>query len=64
MHVVNWNSEKYQSIAEALDHADGLAVLGVLFEISTDDNLDLDPIIFAIPEVSDPGKSKLSCYGY
>ena len=56
MHIVNWNSDKYKSVTEALKHPDGLAVLGVLFEISTRDNPVLEPIIKATKQVRDPGK--------
>ena len=34
MHIVNWNSDKFGSIAEAATEPEGLAVLGVLFEVS------------------------------
>ena len=44
MHLVHWN-KKYDSIGDAIAHADGLAVLGVLFEISEHDNEVLTPII-------------------
>ncbi|XP_045187564.2 carbonic anhydrase 1-like [Mercenaria mercenaria] len=54
MHIVNWNSDKYVSVAEAMKHKDGIAVLGVHFEISTNDNTVLDPIIQAIQQVTDP----------
>ena len=60
MHIVNWNSDKYESLKEALKHPDGLAVLGVLFDISANDNPVLDPIVQAIQQVRDPGKIDLS----
>jgi hypothetical protein len=62
MHIVNWNSDKYKSLKEALKHSDGLAVLGVLFEVSAKDNPVLDPMIQAIQQVRDPGKINLSGY--
>jgi len=34
LHIVHYNS-KYESLAEAADHADGLAVLGILIEVKT-----------------------------
>uniref|UniRef100_A0A673CTK4 Carbonic anhydrase n=2 Tax=Sphaeramia orbicularis TaxID=375764 RepID=A0A673CTK4_9TELE len=33
MHVVHYNSDKYPNISMAVDKSDGLAVLGVLFEV-------------------------------
>lgn len=33
MHVVHFNSDKYQSMSMAVDKSDGLAVLGVLIEV-------------------------------
>lgn len=33
MHIVHFNSDKYSSISMAVDKSDGLAVLGVLFEV-------------------------------
>lgn len=32
--MVHWNTTKYQSFAEAAQHPDGLAVLGVFFEVN------------------------------
>lgn len=34
MHVVHYNSDKYSNISSAVDKSDGLAVLGVLIEVS------------------------------
>lgn len=34
MHVVHYNSDKYPNISSAVDKSDGLAVLGVLIEVS------------------------------
>uniref|UniRef100_H2ZT50 Carbonic anhydrase n=1 Tax=Latimeria chalumnae TaxID=7897 RepID=H2ZT50_LATCH len=49
MHLVFSNS-KYKSIKEAMAHYDGLAVLGVLFEIGAP-NEGLKPITQALPKV-------------
>lgn len=38
-----------------MTHPDGLAVLGVLFEVSRYDNPALQPVIDALPYVRDPG---------
>lgn len=55
MHIVNWNSDKYKSFSEAAVQPDGLAVLGIMFEITTEDNTILDSIISALVTVRDPG---------
>lgn len=54
MHIVNWNSDKFGSIAEAATEPEGLAVLGVLFEISPQDNPVLEPIVQVLLDVRDP----------
>ena len=33
MHVVNWNSQRFESIAKAATQPGGLAVLGILFKV-------------------------------
>lgn len=33
LHLVHWNSTKYNSFAEAAGHPDGLAVLGVFLQV-------------------------------
>lgn len=33
LHIVHYNAEKYPSLSRAVDKSDGLAVLGVLFEV-------------------------------
>lgn len=33
LHIVHYNAEKYPSLSKAVDKSDGLAVLGVLFEV-------------------------------
>lgn len=35
LHLVHWNTSKYNSFPEAAGQADGLAVLGVLLTVST-----------------------------
>nr|QFP92280.1 carbonic anhydrase [Archivesica packardana] len=56
MHIVNWNSDKYNSIAEAAVEPAGLAVLGILFEISDIDNPILEPLVNVLKHVRDPDK--------
>lgn len=53
MHIVNWNT-KFASIGDAATKPEGLAVLGILFEVSEVDNPDLEPIVKVLMEVRDP----------
>ena len=34
LHIVSYNSDLYESFGEAATQTDGLAVLGILFEVS------------------------------
>lgn len=54
LHIVNYNSDVYPSIAEAVTEKQGLAVLGVMFEITEEDNEELEPVIAAMAQVRDP----------
>lgn len=36
MHIVHFNSDKYPNVSMAVDKHDGLAVLGVFIEVSSD----------------------------
>ncbi|WAR21427.1 CAH14-like protein [Mya arenaria] len=54
MHIVNWNSDRFASIGEAATEPAGLAVLGILFEISPNDNPILEPIVNVLTHVRDP----------
>nr|UDM84255.1 carbonic anhydrase 5-like protein [Tridacna squamosa] len=56
LHIVNWNSDEYKSIAEAVTEPEGLAVLGMLFEVSQEDNEALEPLVKALLKVRDPDK--------
>ncbi|XP_076435005.1 uncharacterized protein LOC143274907 [Babylonia areolata] len=47
MHVVNY-AEKYGTLKDAMEKEDGLAVLGVLFQISKQDNLAFEPLADAL----------------
>jgi hypothetical protein len=40
---------------DAAKYTDGLAVLSILFRLSTRDNPVLEPVIQVLPEVRDPG---------
>ena len=46
MHLVHYNS-KYSDIGEAVGHEDGLAVIGIFFEVSSSDNVYLQPLLDA-----------------
>ncbi|XP_046376550.1 carbonic anhydrase 14-like [Haliotis rufescens] len=59
LHIVNFNSDLFGTIAEAVSEPMGLAVLGVLFEIVDEDNEVLKPILEAMEEVKDPDDDNL-----
>jgi len=50
LHLVHYKN-KYGNLNEAINHSDGLAVLGIMFVISTDDNPNLKPLIDTIPNI-------------
>ncbi|CAC5400042.1 CA [Mytilus coruscus] len=54
LHVVNYDSDNYQSLPMAMVKPQGLAVLGVMYEIGEEDNAALEPIIQAMKHVEDP----------
>lgn len=54
MHIVNWNSDVHNSIAEAAVEPAGLAVLGILFEVTNKDNPALTPLVNVLKHVRDP----------
>nr|XP_020016218.1 carbonic anhydrase 15-like [Castor canadensis] len=56
MHMVHVNT-KYQNMAEAQCHPDGLAVLAVLLEEQDRDNLNFSAIVSDLKNVSSPGVS-------
>lgn len=58
VHFVHYNT-KYSSINEALNHTDGLAVLGVFFELDGSDNTDLKNMLDHISNVSAPGSKAM-----
>jgi len=62
MHIVNWNSDRFTSISEAVVAPGGLAVLGMLFEISDHDNPVLEPLVNVLERVRDPGTSCFIMY--
>jgi len=52
LHLVHFNV-KYQTIGASLDHDDGLAVLGIFFEVIDTDNADLKKILDHVDHVKD-----------
>lgn len=54
MHIVNWNSDRYSGIGEAAVKPGGLAVLGILFEVSREDNPLLESLVDVLLHVRDP----------
>ncbi|MCL4154363.1 UNVERIFIED_CONTAM: hypothetical protein GTU68_010417 [Idotea baltica] len=53
LHLVHYKAS-YVTIAEAVKHPDGLAVLGVLFQVSETDNAAFTPLINALSDIIDP----------
>ncbi|KAF2357411.1 Alpha carbonic anhydrase [Trinorchestia longiramus] len=53
MHLVHYKTE-YGSIQQAVQKSDGLAVLGVMFEISQTDNPAFTPLVNALREIEEP----------
>ena len=53
LHLVSFNV-KYKSFESALDYADGLAVFGILFHLSSNDNTALGPIVSRLSKVVKP----------
>lgn len=54
LHLVHFN-DKYADIATAVTKSDGLAVLGIFFVISHNDNPALAPIVAAIQKIKKYG---------
>uniref|UniRef100_A0A1B6CUQ3 Carbonic anhydrase n=1 Tax=Clastoptera arizonana TaxID=38151 RepID=A0A1B6CUQ3_9HEMI len=56
MHIIHRN-EKYESVAEALKHEDGLVVLAFFFQIREKDNNELNPILKELPILTPEGST-------
>ncbi|XP_059472411.1 carbonic anhydrase 1 [Neocloeon triangulifer] len=56
LHLVHWNTTKYQSFAEAAQHPDGLAVLGVFFEVGNESNSEMEKIAASLAEIKFKGQ--------
>ncbi|XP_059175455.1 carbonic anhydrase 14-like [Physella acuta] len=57
LHIVNYNKDLYPSIKEAVIEKGGLAVLGVMYEISEEDNPALEYIIRGLKHIKLPVSS-------
>ena len=55
LHLVHYKTA-YGTIANAVSKPDGLAVLGVMFEISQTDNPAFTPLVNALKEISEPSE--------
>ena len=62
MHLVHYKGA-YGTIGEALKHPDGLAVLGVFFEISPTDNPAFTPLVSALSNIKQASKAN-ECVQY
>uniref|UniRef100_A0A0P4WBY1 Carbonic anhydrase n=1 Tax=Scylla olivacea TaxID=85551 RepID=A0A0P4WBY1_SCYOL len=58
LHLVHYR-ERHGSLGEALRHSRGVAVLGVPLELSLQDNLNLQPIIDGLAQISKPQKTAM-----
>ncbi|CAB3385990.1 Hypothetical predicted protein [Cloeon dipterum] len=56
LHLVHWNTTKYQSFAEAAQHPDGLAVLGVFFDVGNESNDEIEKIVSTLSEIKFKGQ--------
>merc|ERR1719357_2118982 len=63
LHLVHYNS-KYGTIGEALKYKDGLAVIGIMHEISDVDNPSLEPIMKSLDYVNNAKDQVLSSQGF
>ncbi|CAH0391583.1 unnamed protein product [Bemisia tabaci] len=56
LHLVHWNCEKYPSFSEAVQHPDGLAVLGVLLQVGEESHEEIEKIVQLIPHIQFKGQ--------
>ncbi|XP_013417685.1 carbonic anhydrase 2-like [Lingula anatina] len=56
MHFVHY-STKYPDFDSAQNKFDGLAVLGLLFSVQSEDNINLKPILDLLPNITESGAS-------
>jgi len=55
LHLVHYNA-RYADISEAVGHEDGLAVVGILFQLSREDNPSLGPLLDTVPKLTSAKK--------
>jgi carbonic anhydrase len=55
MHIVTFDEVHYKDVQSAVNGNDSLAVLGVLFKMSDQDNPDLQPLVSRLKDVAQPG---------
>ena len=58
IHLVHYKAS-YDDLTAAASNEDGLAVLGILFEQSTQDNPALAPLIAKIPDLVQSGMNNI-----
>ncbi|XP_060676626.1 carbonic anhydrase 14-like [Hemiscyllium ocellatum] len=56
MHVVNYNSEKYRNVSEAMSKEDGLLVLGIRMEVGQDINPAYENILRYLDSIAHAGQ--------
>merc|ERR1719508_680759 len=56
LHIIHWN-RKYGSFGESIKHQDGLAVLGFFYEVSEEDNENLEPIMEKLKDIKTTKKA-------
>jgi len=56
LHLVHFNS-KYGEIGEAVQHPDGLAVIGIFFSVTPKDNPALTPLLSSLDSVASAGST-------
>ncbi|GAB1607684.1 carbonic anhydrase 7-like [Argonauta hians] len=59
LHMVNYDIKKYNTVQAAAPNPDGLAVLGVIYEISEEDNPALNIIMDNLEEIQKDGHPKV-----
>lgn len=59
LHIVNYDHSKYSSLQEAMTNPLGLAVLGVMFKVTDEDNPVLKPVIDVFGEIQKLGHPKV-----
>lgn len=56
VHIVHFRT-KYGTVAEAAEHPDGIAVLGMFVEVSEEDNPNFESVIHGLAAVHEAGES-------